>query len=724
MTVDKDLAALAQAHGVAIDYLDQTKVHRVVKAETVRQVLAALGVDAATPALCRKALEDLADAHWGRVLPPIKVVRLYGTAVPEAAVPEAWETWVHLAAGASVRVWIELEAGGRRSDVVQVRRQASHSEIRGSRVDEMILRLPPDLPLGWHRLAVETSGETSSCPLVVTPARLELPPAIAQPIAQRRGWGIATQLYSVRSRRSWGVGDLADLADMASYFGRDLGADYILVNPLHAGSPTPPMEPSPYLPVSRRFANPLYIRVEAIPEFGYLKAADRDRIEALAAPLREANLTSDLLDRDKSWAAKRVALELVHQVPLTLGRQSEFRDYLARQDSASQDSGLTDFATWCALAEEYGPLWNSWPQELQDPTSDEVGAAATRLAGVIEFHCWLQWVLDEQMAASQDVARSAGMTLGIMHDLAVGVHRFGAESWAQADLMARGITVGAPPDAFNQVGQDWSQPPLRPDKLADVGYAPYRDMLRTLLRHCGGLRIDHVLGLFRLWWIPQGLEASSGTYVRYDHQAMVDILVLEAHRAGAVIVGEDLGTVEPWMRDFLAERGILGTSILWFERVKGVPKPAGDWRANTMASVTVHDLPPTARYLAGDHVALRHELNLLIRPVDQEYAKHAQYVALWRQLLVTSGFLLADAPESDMVIALHRLLASSPARLLAIALVDLVDEQRTQNQPGTDKEYPNWRVPLCGPDGTPVLLEDFPQLPNLVTLIGALLGAA
>ncbi len=710
MTVDKDLAALAQAHGVAIEYWDQTKVHHVVEGAVVREVLSALGVDAATPESCRRELKELSDAKWQRMVPPIVVVRQQADTNSDP-----WDTWVHAVHDASVRVWVDLEDGTRRFDVVRIRERGTHGEIHGQRISEFVYRLPHDLPLGWHRLVAETSGEQGSCPLVVAPTRLNLPASIDR----RRGWGIATQLYSVRSRKSWGIGDLADLADMASFFGRDLGADYVLVNPLHAGSPTPPMEPSPYLPVSRRFANPLYIRVEEIPEFAYLEPTDRERIEAIRKPLYEADLTSDLIDRDTSWAAKRLALELVYQVPLTQGRKSEFRDYLAQQDQ-----GLTDFATWCALAEEYGRKWNEWPLALQDPRSPAVAEESIRLAYRIEFHRWLQWVLDGQMASAQNAARESGMSLGVMHDLAVGVHQFGAESWSEADVMARGVTVGAPPDAFNQVGQDWSQPPRRPDKLAEAGYAPYRDMLRTLLRHSGGLRIDHVLGLFRLWWIPEGLPPGSGTYVRYDHQAMVDILVLEAHRAGAVVVGEDLGTVEPWVQDFLAERGILGTSILWFERNDDGPLPVNTWRENTMASVTVHDLPPTAGYIAGDHVKLRHELGLLTTSVEEEEAHHQLEIAQWRELLESSGLMRPGSSEAEMVIALHRLLTRTPAKLLNVSLADLVGERRTQNQPGTNKEYPNWRIPLCGPDGKPVLLEDFPQLPNVLLLLQALGGSA
>ncbi|MEI8082916.1 MAG: 4-alpha-glucanotransferase, partial [Actinomycetes bacterium] len=489
----------------------------------------------------------------------------------------------------------------------------------------------------------------------------------------------------------------------------------------HASAPTAPMEPSPYLPVTRRYSNPIYTRVEEIQEFAYLPAGDRERIDGMSAPLHAADLTADLLDRDATWAAKCAALELVFAVPRTPGRQAEYQDYLT-----SEGRGLDGFATWCALAEQYGHSWNEWPMPLQDPTSPEVADEVSRLAERIEFHRWMQWVLDIQMAGAQTAARAAGMGVGVIHDIAVGVHRYGSDTWTSRDVMAREVTVGAPPDSFNQMGQDWSQPPRRPDQLAATGYESYRDMLRTLLRHSGGLRIDHVLGLFRLWWIPEGMPPSMGTYVKYDHHAMVDILVLEAHRQGALVVGEDLGTVEPWVRDFLAERGILGTTILWFEASDPegrVPLPPQKWRARAMASVTVHDLPPTRGYIAGDHVRLRDELNLLTRTATEEAAAHDEVVQAWRKLLVDMGMLREGAGTEELVVALHRALTASPSRLISVALPDLVGDRRTQNQPGTQDEYPNWRIPLCDSDGKPILLEELPDCDLINTVISAVGGS-
>jgi 4-alpha-glucanotransferase len=276
---------------------------------------------------------------------------------------------------------------------------------------------------------------------------------------------------------------------------------------------------------------------------------------------------------------------------------------------------------------------------------------------------------------------------------------------------------------YNQMGQDWSQPPWRPDALAEAAFLPYRDMLRTVLKHAGGIRIDHVLGLFRLWWIPRGMPANQGTYVRYDHDALVGILALEAQRAGCVVIGEDLGTVEAWVQETLKDRGILGTSILWFEAdAAGHPLPPEQWRELALASVTTHDLPPTAGFLAGDHVTLRHELGLLTRSYDEELAAHEADLAQWMDVLHRQGLLRDGASTDDVVEALHRYLARTPARLLQVSLADAVGDRKAQNQPGTDQEYPNWRVPLTDAAGTPVLLDDLPSAALLGRLVSTLRG--
>ncbi len=684
------LVEMARLHGVATEYWNWQGEHVLVPAETVRAVLLALGVDATTDESAQVAVEHASEMPWRRMLPPVVVTR------------RGWSPWVpvHLPHGSTVQAWVELEAGGRR-DLVQLEHWVEPRVVDGRQVGEATFEVPDDLPLGWHRVVARTSDGTSSCALVVTPERLDLPPCLS---GEGRGWGFMTQLYSVRSSRSWGIGDLDDLAELAVWSATDLDADFVLVNPLHAAEPVGLMEPSPYLPTTRRFVNPLYIRVEAVPEVGAMPASERQLIEWQAEQARAAN-TEDRLDRDAAWTAKRSALEAVFALPRTMGREREFEAFCVEQGQ-----GLVDFATWCALAEERGLPWSQWPTELHDPTSDAVAEERDRLATRVDFHRWLQWVADEQLGAAHRRARAAGMSLGVLHDLAVGVHPEGADAWGLGPALARGVSVGAPPDAFNQQGQDWSQPPWRPDQLAELGYAPYRDMLRTVLRHAGGVRVDHVLGLFRLWWVPQGAPPTEGTYVRYDHEALVGILALEAHRAGAVVIGEDLGVVEPWVRSYLRERGIFGTSILWFEKdEEGQPLAPEAWRELCLATVTTHDLPPTAGYLAGTHVDLRERLGLLTRTIEQERAADEADRGAVLSMLVERGLLRADAGERETVEALHRFLTWTPARLIGVGLPDAVGDRRAINQPGTDEEYPNWRVPLADGEGRPVLLDDLPR---------------
>jgi 4-alpha-glucanotransferase len=474
------------------------------------------------------------------------------------------------------------------------------------------------------------------------------------------------------------------------------------------------VEDSPYLPTTRRFFNPLYLRVEEILEFGYLDAAGQAEVRRLSEGVKGANRSRDLLDRNASYAAKLAALELVFAVRRGPARNRQFADFCAEQGQ-----GLEDFALWCALAEQLPPSSPEWTGTAATPSTPYCVDQRSKLSARIGFYRWLQWLCDIQLEAAQRSSLDAGMAIGVVHDLAVGVKPGGADAWTLAGVLARGVTVGAPPDMFNQQGQNWSQPPWHPGRLAESGYAAYRDMLRTVLRHAGGIRVDHILGLFRLWWIPEGTGPEHGTYVYYDHEALIGILALEAQRAGAVVIGEDLGVFEPWVRDYLAERGILGTSILWFEHDADGPIPPEHYREQCLTSVNTHDLPPTAGYLAGEHVTLRESLGLLRRPVGEERAEAAaEQEAVLGQ--VRARGLLGDTHGTDVrstVEALYAYTALTPSVLLGVALADAVGETRTQNQPGTSTEYPNWRIPLAGPEGA-VLIDDLPDHERFRSLLG------
>jgi 4-alpha-glucanotransferase len=551
---------------------------------------------------------------------------------------------------------------------------------------------------------------------------------VSVPVPERRSWGFTLQLYSLRSRGSWGHGDLRDLADFAAWSASDLGADFVVINPLHAAEPLPPVSASPYLPMSRRWISPLYLRIEDIPEFKTLDSPERIKLSALASPLLASSATDDLIDRDAVWSAKLAALEVISRVPLSPARQADLDQFRVRHGQA-----LTDWATWCAIAEIHGPDYRRWPRWLRHPHSAETAALRGRLANRVAFHTWVQWLAAEQVAAAQRAALEAGMEIGIVHDLAVGAHPGGADAWADQDVIAPGFSVGAPPDEFNQRGQDWTLPPWHPRRLAASGYRPLAELTRALADAGGGIRVDHVMGLSRLWWIPADGSPADGAYVYYDIDGTLGTLTAQAAGSpgstgrgrGAVLIGEDLGTVEPWLRDRLGHRGVLGTSMLWFERGHdGAPLPPHAWRRNCLATVSTHDMPPAVAFLTGEQVTERARLGLLTRPENTERADAAKALDAWLAALVREGLLPpGQRPDATaFTAALYGYLARTPALLIGVSLAEAAGERRSQNMPGTTTEYPNWRVPLGDGDGAPVLLEDLPAHPGVRAVAEAVYG--
>jgi 4-alpha-glucanotransferase len=525
--------------------------------------------------------------------------------------------------------------------------------------------LPDDFPLGYHWLQTRDGRRRR---LIVSPGRCWLPEG-------HRAWGWAVQLYATRSRASWGIGDLADLRAVRR-MAADQGAGFLLINPLHAVAPIPQQEASPYLPATRRFRNPIYLRVGEVPGAGTVDLED-DAGRALNG--------GELIDRDAIWARKR---EVLMRVFLAHGGGEAFARW--REEQGRE---LQEWATWAAVADQHGADWHAWPAELRRPDTREVAAFAEQNGAPVAFHAWLQWTLELQFTAATD-----GMT--VIQDLPIGVAGGGADAWVWQDVLAAGVSVGAPPDAFNSQGQDWGSPPLVPWRLRDADFEPFVQSIRATIAGAGGLRIDHVMGLFRLWWVPAGGTAADGAYVRYPAEDLLDIVALESHRAGALVVGEDLGTVEAGVREALAEHGMLSYRLLWFEE----DEPT-DWPATAMAAVSTHDLPTVAGLWTGADLAEQRSYDT---GTDEELERGRA------ALLGRLGDLPSGASAEDAVRSAYRRLARAPSALLSATLDDAVAEERRPNLPGAD-DRPNWCLPL------PVPVEDLPEHP-LVSDLARTLG--
>ena len=513
--------------------------------------------------------------------------------------------------------------------------------------------LPRDVPHGYHRLRSD-AGELL---LIVAPQRCHLPDEL-------RGWGWAVQLYAARSRRSWGIGDLDDLRRLARW-SASLGAEALLVNPLGAPNPGPEPEPSPYYPSSRRFRSPLYLALERVP--GYQQLAEE--LAPLAREARAAN-RQPFIDRPAVLVRKMAALERLWAAGAAAS--GEAPGSLARF-TAEQGDALRLWGIFVALTELHGPGWTTWPAALRDPGSDAVGKTGAQLAERVAFHAWIQWLIDRQLA-------DAAGHVALIGDLPVGFDPGGFDAWCWQGQLAA-ASVGAPPDIFNPDGQNWGLPPFVPHLLRAGGYAPFIETVRAAMAHAGGLRIDHVLGLFRQWWVPAGAAPADGAYVRQPAAELLAILAIESHRAGAIVVGEDLGTVEPGVRRRLAAAQILSTRLAYFER-----KEPAAWPREAIAAITTHDLPTVVGAWTGADLE------------DQAAAGVAPDVAglRWlRRRLARFGRIAGDPPLPEVVETVHRALAGSRSALAFATLDDALLVARRPNIPGTDAtQRANWSLAL------------------------------
>jgi 4-alpha-glucanotransferase len=514
-----------------------------------------------------------------------------------------------------------------------------------------IEKLAPDTPFGYHHL---TRDDGSDALLIAGPGRCLLPAGL-------REWGWAVQLPTTRSRRSWGIGDLGDLRELAAW-SRRVGAGFVTVSPLGAPNPTAEPEPSPYFASTRRFGSALALRAEELPG-----AIELDELAEAGRALNGARL----VDRRRAIALKMRALERIWA-------HGGFDRPSFEAWRAAQGRALERWATFCVLAERHGPGWRSWPSTLHDPAGPGVRQVMAEAPNRIAFHAWIQWCFDLQLAAaSAEVRRIA--------DMPVGVDPGGFDAWDWQDHLALDASIGVPADRFSVTGQDWGMPPFIPHRLREAGYEPFIETIRAQLRHAGGLRIDHVLGLFRLWWVPKGMI--DGAYVHYPTDELLEIVAIESHRAGAIVIGEDLGTVPAGVRRELRRRRMLSTRLALFER-----EPPARYPGQTLAGVTTHDLPTVAGAITGSD--LDDQAASGVQPDPEGLGK------LRARLLAAAG-VEENAGLDEVVLGLHAALAASPSALVAATLEDALRMERRPNLPGTvSAQRPNWSLPL------PVPVED------------------
>ncbi|SMF57415.1 4-alpha-glucanotransferase [Tistlia consotensis] len=525
-----------------------------------------------------------------------------------------------------------------------------------------------------------------------------------------RVWGVALQLYQLRSARDWGIGDFEDLARAAELAGA-CGADFLGVNPLHALLLADPARCSPFYPSSRRFLNPLYIAVDRVPGYDpvLVDQAELERLRACSlvdypgvARLKVAVLRR-LWPRWRETAAEGG----------TDGRAA-FDAFRATRGTPLARQALFEALSQHFAAEGQGAGWQGWPEEFRSPDSAAVLAFEAERRDELAFQAWLQWLADRQLEAAQRRGRAAGLRIGLYLDLAVGDAPDGAATWSDQALMVTGARVGAPPDSFNIAGQDWGLSPLSPAVLRQRALAPYRALLEDVMRHAGALRLDHAMGLRQLFFIPSGHPATEGTYLRYPMGEMLEALAEASRHCRSLVIGEDLGTVPEGFREIMAAAEIQSYRLLYFERLDHGLKPPGDYPRQALACLSTHDLPPLIGWWQGDDVALQRELGFMDGPMaEAELGRRAEDQRRLLADLVVEGLLetgqvpadgrLSGSAAEALSAAVHRHLARAPSRLFAVRLEDLAGERQAVNVPGTVEEHPNWRRRLG------LTLEELPQ---------------
>jgi 4-alpha-glucanotransferase len=674
---------LARSLGIAGSYRDQDGRIQTISEATKRALVTAFGIPADDPRAVEKALGERRDITAAGVLPPVTVVRRH-------------PAFVHIATPHAVAAQVEctLTREDGRADTGSFKAAASGVGVK--------LPLPADLPHGYHRLDVRLRterGEASARSWVISaPERAYQPPAFGR---DERLWGIAVQLYAVRSARNWGIGDFTDLHALLGWAGC-IGASAIGVNPLHALFLDDPNHVSPYSPSSRYFINPLYLDVEAIDDLAFSDEAQTLIRSAPFQTVLAAARLAELVDYRAVTGLKRGVLEAIHRSFRTRsGGDAERRRAAFAAFRRERGEPLQRFAVFQALREHRGAVdltqrdWRRWPSSLRDPASPEVAAFAGEHEAAVEFFAYLQWQAEVQLAACVDAAHAAGLPIGLYLDLAVGTDAAGADAWAAPHLVASGATIGAPPDVWNRKGQNWGLPPLNAAALREHGFQPFAELLRANMRWAGALRIDHVLGLMRLFWIPEGGRPADGAYVAYPFDELIAVVALESERSRCVVIGEDLGTLPDGFQAAMRQEGLLSYCLLYFERdASGRFKAPGDYPVDALVAVTTHDLPTVWGFWSGRDLDERERVGAY---PDATFATAARrersaeieglIAALLRERLVRPGQPRAAVPLE----AILRFIARTPSRLLMIGLDDLIGVEEQPNIPGTIDEHPNWR---------------------------------
>jgi 4-alpha-glucanotransferase len=681
------LRRLAARMGIAESYLDQSGGEQRVTTDATRErLLAAMGIDASTEARAIRALRKLRREKRTQWIAPVRVVRQRSRAmhhvrvrVPTLHVHEINWTLTLRTEDGIAREW--------------------RGAVFGGPARTIALELPVVPPLGYHDLTIEleANGErrTGTQRLIVVPSRCT-PPEVR--LQGKRAFGITANLYTVRSARNWGAGDLADLSTLAEWTAQAGGA-FVGVNPLHALR-NAGYDVSPYSPITRLFRNPLYIAVEDVPE---LKddAPARERIASREVQeeldeLRDA----DMLDYGRVMALRAPILDSLYRTFVKNERDgATARGRAYAQFVEREDPQLTQFATFMAISEREGPDARQWPEPLRDANGAAVTALRTELADRVDFHRWLQFEMDRQMGCVASDATRAGLALGVYQDLAVGSAPSGSDVWANPGLFAPEATVGAPPDMYSDEGQNWGLPAINPHVLRETGYDYWVRLLRAGFRHSGALRLDHALGLFRMFWVPIGASAREGTFVRSFVNDLFGILALESVRHNALVVGEDLGTVPPEVPKVLQKWGVLGSKVLVFERdlQRGRFRPAPEYPRLALATVNTHDLPPLVGWLEQRDIILRSEVGDLTDPAQQRAMRDGRTSDRWAliEMLIDAGLLPESARENvrsePLIAALHAFLRQTPSALVGLALDDLAREAEPVNIPGIwQDKYPSW----------------------------------